>query len=218
MQHREARRIARLGLLAGILAISAGAQVLADPDGVIRVEVSQMAPTFVFDESPVFDDGGPAYGNVFVVQGVLYPAGTVTSSGNKGMNPDGTPEFPDKVIGEWTCWGRFIGNGARTSEGAFVMSTQVFSFGEGPEYGPKTIVTTGYEAVDAPVQRAITGGTGEFSRAAGTQRQAIMAGGRNASGGLNLTQEIVVDDAVSSSLAQIQSLLNRMAVRLGLVP
>ncbi len=62
-------------------------------------------------------------------QAVIYPAGAITSGGNKGMNPDGTPEFPDKVIGERTCWGRFIGNEAQTSQGAFVMSTPVFSFG-----------------------------------------------------------------------------------------
>lgn len=195
------------------------AQVPRDADGVIRVETAlDLANTFVPDESPIFDDGRPAYGNAFIIRAVIYPAGTITAEGNKGMNPDGTPEFPDKVIGEWTCWGRFIGNGAQTSKGAFVMSTQVFSFGETPDYGPTTIVTTGYETVDGSVYRAITGGTGEFSRAAGSQRQAIIAGGRNAARGLNLSHEIMLDDSVSTGLSEIKSLLARMAVRLGLVP
>ncbi len=204
------------------LTIGAGsleAQVPRDPDGSIRLEVAlDLANTFVFDESPVLDDGRPAYGNDFIIRGVIYPAGTISTSGNKGMNPDGTPEFPDRVLGEWTCWGRFIGEGAATSQGAFVMSTQVFSFGATPDYGPTTIVTTGYEAVDGAVHRAVTGGTGEFVRAAGSQRQAIMAGGRNGASGLNLTQEIVLDDSVSTSLSRIQELLSRVATRLGLVP
>lgn len=206
-----------IGLVISVGAL--GAEVLRDPDGAIRLEVSlDLANTFVFDESPVLDDGRPAYGNDFIIRGVIYPAGTISASGNKGMNPDGTPEFPDRVLGEWTCWGRFIGQGAATTQGAFVMSTQVFSFGANADYGPTTIVTTGYETVDSSVHRAVTGGTGEFMRAAGAQRQAIMPGGRNAASGLNLSQEIVLDDAVTMKLSEIEELLSRVAVRLGLVP
>ena len=208
-------------ILALGLAIPAGllCQVPRDADGVIRVETSlDLANSFVFDEAPTLDDGRPAYGNDFIIQGVIYPAGTVTSAGNKGLNPDGTPEYPDKVIGEWTCWGRFIGNGAGTTEGAFVMSTQVFSFGDSPDYGPMTIVTTGYEAVDGPVMRAITGGTGDLDRASGSQRQQIMAGGRNAARGLNMSHEIVLDDKLEQGLSAVHLLLKRVATRLGLVP
>ncbi len=200
-------------------AVALSAQIPRDPDGMIRVETAlDLVNTFVADESPVFDDGRPAYGNDFVIQGVIYPAGTITTTGSQGMNADGTPEYPDRVIGEWTCWGRFIGNGAQTTAGAFVMSTQVFSFGTTADYGATTIVTTGYEAVDGPVYRAITGGTGEFGRAAGTQMQAIMPGGRNAASGLNLSHQIMLDDSVSSDLSGIKRLLERIAVRLGLVP
>ena len=189
-------------------------QPLRDPDGIIRVEISQNAGQFVFDEAPQFEDGLPAFGNPFVVQGVIYPAGTLANSVHQGMNPDGTPEFPDMVIGEWTCWGRFIGDGLHTSNGEWVMSTQVFSFGEDSGYGSKTIVTTGYETVDRTVERAITGGTGEFVGAAGVQHQSIA--GHNASGGLALAEELVLDDPTSRALARIERLLSRIATRMGL--
>ena len=84
----------------------------------------------------------PAYGNPFVTQGYVYPAGTL-SEGN-GV-PDGSPEFPDKVIGEWSCEGFFIGDGAHTTEGAWVYTTQLFAFGDDPDTGAETIVVTGYE-------------------------------------------------------------------------
>ena len=218
---RRFRRVlvARALLGAALIAaasVSLPAQPLRDADGVIRVEISQNAGQFVFDEAPTFDTGLPAYGNPFVVQGVIYPAGTLANSINNGMNPDGTPEFPDKVIGEWTCWGRFIGNGVQTAAGGWVMSTQVFSFGEASGYGAKTIVTTGYETVDGTVERAVTGGTGKFEGAVGVQRQQVL--GHNASGGLALSEEIDLDDPTAKALARIERVLSRIAKRMGLVP
>ena len=206
------KTVALISLVSGL---SLG-QPLRDPDGVIRVEISQNFGQFSFDEAPTFDDGLPGFGNPFVVQGVIYPAGTLAASAHNGMNPDGTPEFPNKVIGEWTCWGRFIGDGAHTAAGEWVMSTQVFSFAPDSGYGPKTIVTAGYETVDGTVQRAVTGGTGEFVGAAGAQRQQVL--GHNATGALALSEEIDLDDPVAKALARIERVLSRIAMRLGLVP
>lgn len=191
-------------------------QPLRSPDGVIRVEIAQNFGKFSFDEAPTFDDGLPAFGNPFVVQGFIYPAGTLAGSLYNGANPDGTPEFPDRVIGEWTCWGRFIGDGIRTAEAEWVMSTQVFSFEPDSGYGPKTIVTTGYETVDGTVERAVTGGTGEFVGAAGVQRQQVL--GHNGTGAISLSEEIDLDDPTAKALARIEAVLSRIARRMGLVP
>jgi hypothetical protein len=177
-----------IALLALMLLIVAGAvitpRVLAAGDyaaevrtEVIRFDVAEDGTRFLFDEAPVFEeDGMPAYGNPFVTQGYIYPAGTLScdDEGCNGVLDNGEPEFPDLVIGEWTCKGYMIGDGAHTTSGPWVISTQVYNFGE--EYGTKTIVTEGYELADlnASVTRAITGGTGPYKLARGEQRQTLL--------------------------------------------
>ncbi len=147
------------------------------------VEVSEDASRFVFDEAPVFDDGLPDYGNSFVTQGYIYEEGTLADGG--GVNADGSPTHPDAVIGTWTCEGFFIGDGAKTETGAWVITTQVFDFGD-PD-GEDTIVTHGIELsdLDVDVNRAVVGGTGEHAGAAGVQTQTLE--GFNAIEGVNLT-------------------------------
>ena len=49
-------------------------------------DVAEDITRFVFAAAPVFDDGLPAYGNAFVTQGYIYPAGTL-SNGAEGVNP-----------------------------------------------------------------------------------------------------------------------------------
>jgi hypothetical protein len=70
------------------------------------------------------------------------------------------------VIGQWLCRGYFIGDGAHTTEGSWVYTTQLFSFGEEPDTGAETVVVVGYEGaeVGAEVTGAITGGTGVRDR------------------------------------------------------
>jgi hypothetical protein len=176
-------RIARL-VIAVLVAfgVAAGAAMLAgaassDHDArtrTIEVDVAEDGTRFVIDEAPVFDDGFPAYGNAFVTQGYLYPKGTLTDS--NGVNPDGTPEFPDKVIGEWTCSGYFIADGAHTTEGSWVYTTQLFAFGEDPANGSDTIVVTGYESglPGTTVTGAITGGTGTYLTVRGEAGQTFL--------------------------------------------
>ena len=131
----------------------------------------------------MFDDGLPAYGNSFVTQGYIYEEGTLADGG--GVNPDGSPTHPDAVIGTWTCDGIFIGDGAHTETGAWVITTQVFDFYEFD--GDDTIVTHGIELSDfgVEVDRAVVGGTGEHAGAAGVQTQILE--GFNAAEGVNLT-------------------------------
>jgi hypothetical protein len=146
-------------------------------------EVAENATRFAFDEAPVFDDGMPGYGNPFVTEGYIYEAGTLADGG--GVDPDGSPTHPDAVIGTWICEGTLIGDGARTDTGPWVVSTQVFDFGEFD--GLDAVITSGVEISDVgeEVTRAIIGGTGEHVGAVGTQVQVLE--GFNASQGVDLS-------------------------------
>jgi hypothetical protein len=168
---------------------------LTSPDGVLRLDMAEDATRWVFSKDPSSEEGLPVYGTSFVTQGYLYPEGTLTES--NGVLADGSPEFPDKVIGQWTCRGWFIGEGALTKTGPMVVTTQIYNLGGeyrlGGEFGVATITTDGYEIADVgiPVQRAITGGTGDFAGAHGEQRQTML--GLNATEGVNLRIEIAVE-------------------------
>ena len=160
--------------VAGVSIASAAATSGAATTETIEVDIAEDGTRFVIDEAPVFDDGFPAHGNAFITQGYIYPAGTLTDS--NGVNPDGTPEFPDEVIGEWSCSGYFIGEGAHATEGAWVYTTQLFAFGDDADTGAETIVVTGYEGaeVGAIVTGAITGGTGDYATASGEADQELL--------------------------------------------
>lgn len=154
----------------------------------LKFDVAENASRFVFDENPVFDDGMPAYGNSFVTQGYIYPHGTL-EDGN-GVRADGSPEFPDKVIGTWTCRGWFVGDGAHTESGPWVITHQYYDFGDSA--GELSLITEGYELAEpgVTVRRAVTGGTGTYRDARGQARQVLL--GFNATEGVNLRFEVDV--------------------------
>lgn len=146
------------------------------------VDISENGNRFVFDETPVHQDGSPAYGNEFVTEGYIYPGGTL--NGSNGVNPDGSPEFPNRVIGRWTCRGWHVGEGAHTETGPWVITHQYFDFGR--TFGSRSITNEGYELVDmnVPFKRAVTGGTGIFKNAKGDSTQVFL--GFNRSNGVVL--------------------------------
>ena len=157
----------------------------------LAFDVAENGVKFAFDlNGPLLDNGFPAYGNAFVTQGYIYPKGTLDA--HNGVNPDGSPEFPELVIGEWTCRGFFIGEGAATVTGPWVITTQHYDFYEESGFAPDkqstqfNLVSDGYELVDidVPGERAITGGTGPFQRASGQAVQILL--GHNVSEGVNL--------------------------------
>lgn len=157
---------------------SASVASVTGEDGILRFDVAEDGTRFVFAEQPVHDDGMPAYGNSFVTQGYIYPEGTL--DGTNGVLSDGSPEFPDQVLGEWTCRGWFIGDGAHTTTGAWVVTTQIYGFSDA------MLVTDGYELadIDVPGERAITGGTGSYASVSGDGEQVLL--GFNATEGANL--------------------------------
>jgi hypothetical protein len=186
-----------LTLLAALLLAGALGAALAptkgsaqdEPIKTIAVDVAEDMSRFVFDTDVVFEDGMPKHGSAFITQGYIYPAGTLTES--NGVLADGSPEFPDKVLGEWTCRGWFVGEGAHAKTGPMVISTQIYNFGE--TLGAEMIVTEGYELADVGVivNRAITGGTGQYLGAYGQAEQTFL--GFNATEGVNLRLEINVE-------------------------
>lgn len=161
-----------------------------DKSSIFKFDVVENASHFFFDDAPLFEDGYPAYGSSFVTQGYIYPYGFLEQ--HEGVFANGEPAYPDKVIGVWTCRGFFIGNGAHTTTGPMVITTQIYDFFDKAGYQngqystDRLIVSEGYELVDLNRQfsRAITGGTGPFSRIKGEALQTLM--GFNAYMGVRL--------------------------------
>jgi hypothetical protein len=162
-------------------------------DGVLRFDVAEDGAHFVFDPDLTDADGMPGYGTSFVTRGYIYPAGTLSES--NGVNADGSPEFPDQVLGEWVCRGWFVGEGMLTTTGSIVVTSQLYSFGDAP--GEAMLSSDGYELADVGVEvrRAITGGTGPFSGAGGEARQILL--GLNATEGVNIQYELELVSATS---------------------
>lgn len=166
------KQIVRIfGLLALVMSLGIAIIVSAQTDedaSTLKVEVAEDGGRFVFDDLNLFDDGMPAYGSAFVTQGYIYPEGTL--SGTNGVLENGEPEFPELVLGQWTCYGWMIGDGARTETGEWVVSTQIYQFNDG-----SLIITDGFEIIDfeVPVTRAITGGTYEHANAGGEMVQVL---------------------------------------------
>lgn len=166
-------------------------EAVTTEDGTLRFDVAEDATRFVFAPEPVHDDGMPAYGNAFVTQGYIYPEGTL--DGSNGVLADGSPEFPDQVLGEWTCRGWFIGDGAHTTTGPWVITTQVYNFGS--EAGAAILVTEGSEIADlnVPIARAISGGTGPYTGASGAGAQTLL--GFNATEGVDIRFEFSMQES-----------------------
>ena len=187
--------LALCGVTAGGVSLAAASNGEQHRPRTLEVDIAEDGTRFVIDETPVFDDGFPAYGNPFITQGYIYPAGTLTDS--NGVNPDGSPEFPNKVIGEWSCQGYFIADGAHTTKGSWVFTTQLFAFGRNADTGRNTVVVTGYEGAEVGtiVTGAITGGTGRYATARGEADQELL-GMNNAelpTMGINKTVELEIE-------------------------
>ena len=147
--------------------------------GTIEVDVSENGLRFVFDDAPVDAAGFPAYGNSFVTEGYLYPKGTL--NGSNGTLPDGSAEFPNLVIGTWTCSGWFVGDGWNTVSGPMVYTSQLFTF----DANASSVATNGFEYFDGTTaERAIIGGSLAHKYARGNQSQDLL--GMNVSGGVVL--------------------------------
>ena len=180
-------------LVIAVSAVAVSAQP-ADQSQVLEYEVAEDGTRFIFDDLNLFEDGMPGYGSAFVTKGYIYPAGTL--NGTNGVLENGDPEFPDLVLGDWTCYGWMIGDGARTETGEWVISTQVYKFNDG-----SVLITDGFEIVDfeVPVTRAVTGGTGEHRSASGEMVQILH--GFTEQMGVNLSVAFHLDEVPATQVA-----------------
>jgi hypothetical protein len=160
-----------------------------DETKVVEFDISEDMSRFMFDKDVTYEDGLPKDGSAFITRGYLYPVGTLKGDGD-GVNKDGSPQYPEKVIGEWICQGYMINEAAHAKTGVWVFSTQFFQVGNTP--GAETIISQGYELADVgtAISRAITGGTGQYENARGSSEQIML--GLNASEGVNLRVKLKV--------------------------
>jgi hypothetical protein len=146
----------------------------------LDVEVAEVGSRFRSDAEHVDADGLATRGAVFIAEGYIYPAGTLTcdevACDGVLYDADGTPspQFPDKVLGTWICTGTHVEDIAAQVPGPVGVTTQVFDLGSQP--GADTVVSTGFEfgSIGVSVDRAVTGGTGEYAAATGVQAQTLL--------------------------------------------
>jgi hypothetical protein len=173
----------------GVVAANAAASG-SDLQQVRTVEVAEAGSRFVTDPDLVDGSGVPTRGNYFITEGYLYREGTITCHDGtcNGVVYDAqgnpSPEFPERMIGTWTCYGTHTEDAATTTSGPLVVTTQIYDLGD--SVGDDTIVTSGFELADVGVEvtRAIIGGTGQSSDANGSHTQTLL--------GLN-NPDLVVD-------------------------
>ena len=185
--HEASQAAAIMTAVPSTLAADAVLAQITDADGALRFEVAEDGTRFVWADPSVFTARLAPYGAPFLTQGYIYPAGTLSARAD-GVNADGSPQFPEAVLGEWTCYGWYLGGGMNASSGTRILATQIYQFGDA--WGAVTLVSDGYvpttngEAVD----RAITGGTGPFTTVRGAVRETAL--GINETSGSNARFEI----------------------------
>jgi len=158
---------------------------ITGPDGVLRFEVAEDHTHFAWAGDPPLTDGVPAGRTPYVAQGYLYPAGTLTDA--NGVKADGSPEFPDKVLGQWLCYGWYLGADDHVQAAPWVSS---HLFNLGGAWGEATLLSEGFDIdnVGVPMTRALAGGSGPYADARGTQVETNL--GLNATDGLNIRFEV----------------------------
>jgi hypothetical protein len=132
-------------------------------DGVrtLVYDVACDARTFRLNKSGTLMDA--RRGDGFIVQGKIYPAGTIPPGGTIDNPGPFDPDTAPGSIGTWICRGTFQFDIGEILAGAnpHLYSTQLHLFENG-----RGLVHEGPEG-GAPQVRALTGGMGRFSGAAG---------------------------------------------------
>jgi len=118
---------------------------------------------------------GSSRGDTFIVQGKIYPGGTIPK-GNNVFSPDNAGS-----IGTWICRGTWLVSSTELGEGASPAfdTTQIYLL---PDES-KQLFSEGLEG-PVPTMRAVTGGTGSADGARGQVRQELL--GTNSTGLFNL--------------------------------
>jgi hypothetical protein len=119
--------------------------------------------------------GTPKRGTTYIVNGKIYPGGTIPS-GVTAFDPDTAPGS----IGAWVCRGVFLADFAdifvNGSAALGFDSTQIFLL---PNDG-NSLFAEGLEGnIGVTTQRVVTGGTGRYRRVTGTVKQQTIGLNRN---------------------------------------
>jgi hypothetical protein len=187
-RYRMTALITGLLALIAVLAVPAVSAAISERGrtDIVEFDVAEDMSRFIFNQDIAFEDGLPADGSNFITRGYLYPKGTISCDDNgcTGTNADGSPQYPDKVLGEWICEGYMINDAGHATGGKWVFSTQFFEWNDGS--ATQSLVTQGYELADqnVAISRAITGGIGSYKDARGDSEQVML--GLNASEGVAL--------------------------------
>lgn len=136
--------------------------VQADTEQTLTLDVAFDGRTGIANlVDPAIKDG--ARGDTFVVNGKVFPGGTIPAGGT--FDQPGTFD-PDTrgSIGNFVCRGTMLFNAAEIAAGAapYVVTNQLFQFNTGD-----VLLTEGLEAGVNTVRRAVTGGVGTYSGARG---------------------------------------------------
>jgi hypothetical protein len=126
-------------------------------------------------------------GDTFIVNGKIYPGGTIPVGGTFDHPSPFGPDSPGS-IGTWVCRGTFNFSAEEIAAGAapHVTSTQFFLLDDRTGF-----VTDGLEG-GIPTWRAVLGGTGEFSGVRGEVREEEL--GINSTGLSNIRFTFTLQD------------------------
>jgi len=197
-------------------------------DEVVILDVLSDARTIVINHrdpaqatSDPFDAEDFGRGDTFILEGVIYPGGTLPPGPDQRL-----PEDFSGAIGRWVCRGVLNVSATQAfAEGLspHTYSTEFFFLNDG-----RTYITEGPEG-GGTYLRAVVGGTGPAAGVSGQQMSAEI--GANGSGLQNFRMELVLEqpgtqltgietalDANTGVLAAVQTLLSRVARTLSLKP
>jgi len=147
--------------------------VMAKDNKPLVLDISIDGRTFRLDPAalnpnpfdPTFNLLGVKRGDTFIVQGKIFPGGTIPAGGAFGAAGVWSPDHAGS-IGTWICRGTFDASGPDILAGhlPMVYTTQIFQLA-----GKDGLWTDGPEG--GTTLRAVTGGTGQFSNARGQVTQ-----------------------------------------------
>lgn len=179
------RHVALAGMSATLWPSGVAAAATKHPNSRARahVELDVACPgdTFAPDFAGALDAGaGDLRGTTFNVEGLVYPAGTVSPG-------DGFDPASATATGLWLCQGWFILHPGRGLP--HVATTQHYLLGvvsDDRPCPPDQLVSSGVEGGVPETVRAVAGGTGRYRRARGQVRQVVV--------GTNTTTLRLVDE------------------------
>ena len=161
------KKIAFTFIAIGLLALAAFA---SNHTRTLRFDVAIDQTTFAGVGLPPM--GPPQRGNTFIVLGKIFPSGTLLP-GPQQNNPNDPAN-----IGDFYCRAVFANNIPTAPGSPDLFDTQLFRFS-----AQNQLTSDGLESAVGPWMRSVTGGTGIYLGASGSERIEVI--GTNASGGFN---------------------------------